>query len=74
MTLPKRIRDMHTMFGRRDDQTCGQCALLLRRKSGSGARTYLKCTLNRQSAGAATDWRAGWPACGKFFAPARKPA
>lgn len=63
---------MHTLFGRRDEQTCGQCALLLRRKSGK--RTYLKCTLNRQSAGAATDWRASWPACGKFFAADRKPA
>lgn len=72
MTLPKRIRDMHTLYGRNDEHTCGQCALLLRR--GANSRTYLKCTLQRNTHGAATDWRAKWPACGKFFQPQRNPA
>jgi hypothetical protein len=30
------------------------------------AKTYLKCELGPLSHGAATDWRASWPACGKY--------
>ncbi len=65
MSLPKRITDMHTLYGRQDSQTCGACAMCLRRSYHR--KTYFKCVLNRQSRGAATDWRASWPACGKFL-------
>ena len=33
---------------------------------GGCARTYFKCKLFGNSNGPATDWRANWPACGKY--------
>jgi hypothetical protein len=65
MALPKRIETMHILYGRQDAHTCGQCALLLRRRHNR--RTWFKCTLQRFTHGAATDWRTSWPACGKFL-------
>ena len=32
------------------------------------ANTYLKCRLFGITGGPATDWRANWPACGKYEA------
>ena len=60
--LPKRIRDMHALYGRIDGRTCRRCAHLLRFRRNN---TYLKCELNRITHGPATDWRASWPACGQ---------
>ncbi len=62
--LPKRIRDMHTLYGRVAGVRCGQCAHLV--SYGYRSNTYFKCDLNRMTSGAATDWRKKWPACGKY--------
>ena len=61
--LPKRITIMHKMYGISAGHTCGKCALMLRRKFSA---TYLKCSRSTMTRGAATDWRASWPACGLF--------
>lgn len=45
-------------------QTCGLCAFLVRQ--GGTAGRYLKCRKSRITRGPATDWRAGWRACGAF--------
>ena len=63
--LPKRITQMRLMHGANDAHKCGDCAHLLQR------RNYRKCSLTRQTRGAATDWRARWPACGKFAEAAK---
>jgi len=59
---PKRIRDTWAVYGKAEGHTCGTCAFCLR--TGYRSSTYFKCEKNRISHGAATDWRAGWPACG----------
>lgn len=57
---------MVTLYGRGPEgATCGQCRHL-RAKQYAGR--YLKCAFGPQSNGPATDWRARWPACGKFEA------
>lgn len=61
--LAKRLDKMHLMYGRRDDQQCGDCAHFV---SVSYANTYHKCTLYGQSHGPATDWRVRYVACGRF--------
>lgn len=47
---------------------CRDCTHLCRKSPGR--RHVLKCELAYQSMSAASDWRAGWPACGKFEARA----
>ena len=61
--LPKRIEDMYALFGKTPNETCGTCNNLIRY---SQAATWFKCSLARQSASAATDWRMKWDACGKW--------
>lgn len=45
-----------------DSHTCGECVNLKRYRLG---KTYLKCAFHRlgESHSAASDMRAGWPAC-----------
>ena len=43
---------------------CGECANLYAGYPGS--RRVLKCEMARMTSSAASDWRAGWVACGKF--------
>jgi hypothetical protein len=62
--LPKRIQQMHKGHGKREGVTCKTCRHL-RRLDYHNSR-YLKCDLTKITHGAATDWRAGWPACGKY--------
>jgi hypothetical protein len=62
-TLPRRILLMYARHGSTEGQTCRTCAHLQRYKQGT---RWMKCELTRQTSGAATDWRAGWPACGKW--------
>lgn len=58
------IGRMVTLYGRGPEgATCGHCCYLHRKQF---AGVYLKCSLGPQSNGPATDWRARWPACGKF--------
>ena len=61
--LPKRIRDMLAVHGAKPGRKCGECAHFLRHKQ---VARWAKCDLTRQSMGASTDWRTGWPACGQF--------
>ncbi|MFA5054171.1 MAG: hypothetical protein WC565_08940 [Parcubacteria group bacterium] len=60
---PWRLRVMHESYGRDPEHTCGQCRHLVARRF---AKTYYKCDLTRETVSAATDWRTGWQACGRF--------
>jgi hypothetical protein len=62
--LPRRIRDMHAVYGVTQGRTCGHCVHLERYSQGT---KWFKCGLSRKSSSVATDWRAGWPACGLFL-------
>jgi hypothetical protein len=60
-----RIKKMHGVFGKGPDgKLCKTCAHLIR--TGYKSRTYIKCDLNKITKGEATDWRAGYDACGKY--------
>jgi hypothetical protein len=61
--LPLRIRAMHAAHGLRSAQKCKNCAFFQRH---SQAATWFKCAKSKITGGSATDWRANWPACGKF--------
>lgn len=61
--LPERIRVMHIWFGTTEGETCKNCKHLIRHRMG---KSWLKCDLTLQTGGSATDWKAGWLACGKF--------
>ena len=62
-TRPRRHGEMIRLYGECPGRQCAQCAHLVRRVH---ARVYLKCELAGVTASAATDWRAGWEACGKW--------
>ncbi len=59
--LPKRLLDMHRLYGRAEGKLCKTCRWL-----GGHAhdRVWHKCTKSRVTNGAGTDWRLRWPACG----------
>ena len=61
--LPERIRAMHNMYGKTEDKVCRLCTHLLRYHAGSN---WLKCNISKMTSSVATDWKAGWPACGKY--------
>ena len=63
LQLPERIRKMHRMYGLSKSHTCGKCKFFLRFHQST---TWFKCDLTTFTGGAATDWRAKWPACGKW--------
>ncbi len=56
-------RQLHTIHGKTEGETCKNCIHLIRKQF---SKTYLKCSLASNSNSPATDWRAGWVACGKF--------
>lgn len=47
-----------------EGRTCKPCQFLIRVGHHDGA--YLKCEKAGISSSEATDWRAGWPACGAY--------
>lgn len=51
-------------YGAVEGKTCHDCANLY--AGYPGRRRVLKCELARMTSSAASDWRAGWVACGKF--------
>jgi len=59
--LPKRIKAMWDMYGRTEGKTCKKCKFLAHYHQGA---SWMKCTKSRVTSSVATDWRAGWPACG----------
>lgn len=61
--FPERLRAMHKMYGKAEGKTCKNCKYLLRFKMGG---SWMKCKLSNQTHGKATDWKAGWQACGKY--------
>lgn len=61
--LPERIGVMHRMYGTTEGERCRTCAHLYRKHWD---KSYYKCDLNRDTNGAATDWRTRWPACGRW--------
>lgn len=60
---PKRLRQMHNIYGKTEGKTCGNCIYLRRYRQSA---TWMKCTFSRVSGSTSTDWRAGWQACGKY--------
>jgi len=64
--LPRRIVEMHRMYGVCEGRQCATCRHLIRVQPGQN--TYLKCELTMITRGPGSDWRAGWPACGKWEA------
>jgi len=62
-SLPERIRVMRAMYGKRDDKKCRTCKFLEHYKQSA---SWMKCKFSKHTGGTATDWKARWPACGKF--------
>ena len=60
----RRLGAMHARHGHGPEgQTCRNCTFLLRR---GYTKSILKCRRYNVTSYEATDWRAGWPACGAF--------
>lgn len=60
-----RLGVMHQRHGAAiDGSTCGGCDHLVAPQHG--ARRHFKCALFGSTRSEATDWRAKWPACGRF--------
>lgn len=58
-----RLAQMHAMYGYGEvGKTCATCVHLARFSRGG----YLKCAKFGATASEATDWRAGWQACGLY--------
>lgn len=55
---------MLAMYGKTEGKTCRRCVHLLRHRHSK--KVFRKCEFSRKSCGSATDWKAGWPACGKY--------
>ena len=64
ITYPERLTQMWKMYGLGPGKkTCGECAHLITKRYGGD---YFKCGLTKMTAGAGTDWRKSWLACGEF--------
>lgn len=63
---PERIRVMWRAYGRVPRVMCGSCAHYQRCQNDSGLKRWAKCDLSTQTHGEGTDWRARWPACGRW--------
>ena len=61
--LPFRIQQMLNIHGRMPGKTCKTCAHLQRYKQSA---RWMKCDLTKITGGTGTDWKASWPACGKY--------
>ena len=61
--LPKRLKAMIALFGHCEGQKCAMCVHLYAKRYN---KTYYKCDLNGDTNGPGTDWRVGWPACGRW--------
>lgn len=62
--LPERIGMMLRLYGQHVGERCGTCKHLLVHKPGQNR--YYKCAHHRLTCGPGTDWRTGWPACGRW--------
>ena len=62
----KKIDVMHKTYGTDYAHRCRDCCNFERREWG---HTYFKCAAYGDSRSTATDWRAGWEACGLFDKP-----
>jgi hypothetical protein len=60
--LPERIREMLKVYGTKEGKTCKTCKYLLRYYQSA---RWMKCKKSYITGGNGTDWKAGWPACGK---------
>jgi hypothetical protein len=63
-------RQLIQIYGKADPKTTCKNCVHLHRKSYS--KTYLKCALASNSNSPATDWRAGWVACGRYEVKPKK--
>lgn len=62
--LAARIVTMHRAYGRGPETArCQTCVHLYRKLYD---KTYYKCDQFADTNGPGTDWRVGWPACGKY--------
>lgn len=57
------LRDMHRAYGTTPRQYCRTCTFLQRIERGT---RWMKCAKSHSTSSSATDWRAGWPACGLY--------
>lgn len=63
----RRVLKMLQKYGAGPDRaTCGTCQHFLRRTRYGKNGHFMKCLLFGDSKSESTDWRAGWPACGKY--------
>ncbi len=62
--FPLRVREMWILHGKSAGQHCKDCAHLIH--TGRHNTVFLKCSKSKITASKATDWRAGWTACGLF--------
>ncbi|MEG2623512.1 MAG: hypothetical protein RSC06_11490 [Clostridia bacterium] len=62
----RKIAAMHKAYGKDYYHKCDACCNLTRRRFG---KTYFKCVAYGESNCSATDWNAGFPACGLFGKP-----
>lgn len=61
---PEKLNPCVAFYGRGPaNKTCKKCVHLIRQ---GREKTFLKCDLREITRGAATDHRAGWPACAKY--------
>ena len=63
--LPLRISSMLRMYGRYEGECCWTCKHLTVNAQWHPYR-YYKCDLFGLDTTASTDWRVGWPACGRW--------
>jgi hypothetical protein len=63
ISYPERLRVMHASYGTTPGKVCKNCIHLRRYHAGA---SWLKCELTKSTQSSATDWKAGWPACGKY--------
>lgn len=62
----KQIGKMHRIYGVTEGETCKRCTYFIHVRPGQN--TYRKCRVFGITGGPATDWKARYPACGKFEA------
>jgi hypothetical protein len=61
--LPKRMKLMLQVYGAGPaNEVCGNCDHFIQHKQ---SKSWFKCDLTAPG-GPATDWRATWPACGRY--------
>jgi hypothetical protein len=64
-------RQLIAAYGIQEGEKCKNCICL--KRFGRGKKVWSKCERATLDGHLATDWRAGWQACGKFETENKKP-